>query len=75
MTEDSNSAIENIRLDQLLQLIGVAETGGRAKLLIQAGEVFVNGEMETRRRRKLSAGDTVEFDGNSWLTQDFLSGN
>ncbi len=52
-----------IRLDDFLKLAGVTATGGQAKLLIQAGEVLVNGEVETRRRRKLVAGDIVEFDG------------
>ena len=35
-------------------------SGGEAKVLIQAGEVLVNGEVETRRGRKLVAGDVVE---------------
>lgn len=51
-----------IRLDQFLQLCGVP-TGGQAKLLIQGGEVSVNGEVETRRRRKLHVGDEVGLDG------------
>jgi ribosome-associated protein len=52
----------SIRLDQFLQLCGVP-TGGQAKVLIQSGEVSVNGEVETRRRRKLVPGDSVGFDG------------
>jgi ribosome-associated protein len=51
-----------IRLDQFLQLCGVA-TGGQAKVLIQAGQVKLNGEVETRRRKKLSIGDEVLLDG------------
>lgn len=47
-----------IRLDQFLKTCGV-ETGGQAKLLIQAGEVLVNGEVETRRRKQLTIGDEV----------------
>ena len=47
-----------IRLDQFLKTCGV-ETGGQAKLLIQAGDVLVNGQVETRRRRQLRAGDRV----------------
>ncbi len=50
---------DTIRLDQFLKLSGCAETGGEAKLLIQAGEVTVNGELETRRRKKLVPGDRV----------------
>ena len=49
-----------IHLDQFLKRCGVA-TGGQAKLLIQGGEVTVNGEIETRRRRQLRAGDEVTF--------------
>ena len=50
-----------IRLDQFLKLSGVVESGGQAKVLIQAGEVQVNGETETRRRRQLVVGDCVEL--------------
>ena len=47
-----------IDLDQFLKTCGVA-TGGQAKLMIQGGEVKVNNETETRRRRKLRVGDEV----------------
>lgn len=50
---------DTIKLDQFLKLKGVVDTGGQAKLLIQAGEVKVNGKVETRRGRKLMAGDRV----------------
>ena len=56
----------NIRLDHFLQACGV-ETGGQAKLLIQAGEILVNGEVETRRRKKLFEGDEVEFNGDVFI--------
>jgi ribosome-associated protein len=49
-----------LRLDQFLKLCGVAETGGQAKQLIQGGEVTLNGEIETRRRKKLSIDDVIE---------------
>ena len=49
-----------IHLDQFLKTCGVP-TGGQAKRMIQSGEVFVNGELETRRRRQLRAGDEVAF--------------
>jgi ribosome-associated protein len=63
---------EPIRLDQFLKFTGLAETGGHAKLLIQAGEVAVNCEVETRRRRKLHAGDVVSVDGNELAVSDYL---
>ena len=52
-----------IRLDHFLQRSGLAQTGGHAKLLIQDGEVFVNGEQEQRRRKMLVEGDVVLCDG------------
>lgn len=55
-----------LRLDDALKLAGVAATGGHAKQLIQAGEVRVNGEVETRRKRKLVEGDVVEVGGESF---------
>ena len=58
-----------IRLDHFLQFRGFAQTGGHAKLLIQDGEVTVNGEVETRRRRKLRAGDIVACEGREEKVQ------
>ncbi len=55
--------METIRLDQFIKFQGIAETGGQAKLLIQDGQVLVNGEPETRRGRKLQIGDVVEVAG------------
>ena len=54
---------ETIRLDQFLKLQGLVETGGHAKVVIQAGEVRVNGQIEIRRRRQLQIGDVVEYAG------------
>ena len=65
---------DTLRLDQFLKLNGIAESGGRAKLLVQGGEVQVNGEVETRRRRKLVIGDVVEVDGTRYSPDEFLSG-
>ncbi len=56
-----------IRLDQFLQVQGIAATGGQAKLLIQSGEVSVNGAVETRRRRQLRIGDVVTFAGDDFI--------
>lgn len=57
------SSDEPLRLDQFLKMRGITGTGGQAKLLIQGGEVRVNGTVETRRRRQLRTGDVVEFEG------------
>jgi len=49
-----------IKLDSLLKLANLVMSGGEAKLLIMDGQVKVNGEVETRRGRKLYPGDRVE---------------
>ena len=49
-----------ITLGQALKAANVVGTGGEGKMLIQHGEVLVNGEVETRRGRKLASGDVVE---------------
>ena len=56
---------EYIKLDSLLKLAGLVETGGEAKLFIQNGQVQVNGEACTMRGKKLRAGDTVTLDGRT----------
>jgi len=55
-----------IKLDQFLKLTGAVQTGGEAKLVIQFGEVTVNGEIETRRGRKLTPGDRVTYAGETY---------
>lgn len=54
---------EHITLDALLKATGLAGSGGGAKMLIAGGSVAVNGETETRRGRKLRAGDVVVVGG------------
>ena len=49
-----------ITLGQALKTANLVGSGGEAKVLIQGGEVRVNGEVETRRGRKLKGGDVVE---------------
>lgn len=55
---------EFIKLGQALKAAGLVESGVDAKEVIVQGLVVVNGEIETRRRRKLYDGDEVEFDGD-----------
>ncbi|NLY21115.1 MAG: S4 domain-containing protein YaaA [Tissierellia bacterium] len=57
---------EFIKLDQFLKLAATVESGGVAKHLIQDGEVLVNGEVETRRGKKLITGDVVEIFGEKY---------
>ena len=61
-----------IRLDQLLKLRGVAESGGHAKAMVQNGLVKVNGEVDVRRGRKLVAGDVIETRGTTITVDDAL---
>jgi len=50
---------EFIRLDALLKFASIASTGGEAKILIQSGDVFVNGELCVMRGKKIKPGDIV----------------
>ena len=54
---------EPIELFRLLKFEGLASSGGEAKILIAEGLVLVNDECETRKRRKIVAGDIVECGG------------
>lgn len=54
---------EFIKLGQLLKLAGLASSGVEAKIVIQDGQVKVNGEVETRRGKKIFPQDVVEFQG------------
>jgi len=53
---------EYIRLDDLLKIGGAVGTGGHAKVVIQDGQVLLNGVVCEQRGKKLRAGDTVQYD-------------
>lgn len=55
-----------IRLDSAMKLADMVVTGGHAKIVIQDGEVKLNGEICTMRGKKLHSGDRVEFDGRGF---------
>ena len=61
---------EFIKLGQVLKAAGLVENGVEAKEVIQEGLVMVNGEVDTRRGRKLYAGDQVVFDGEEIKIED-----
>ena len=61
---------EFIKLGQALKAEGLVETGAEAKYVIQDGLVKVNGEVDTRRGKKLYSGDVVEFDGEEIKIED-----
>jgi ribosome-associated protein len=54
---------EYIELIKLLKVMQLVQTGGHAKIVVEEGEVLLNGETEFRKRAKLRDGDVVEFDG------------
>ena len=55
---------EFIKLGQALKLAGLVSSGIEAKVVVQDGKVKVNGETDTRRGRKLYAGDIFEYNGS-----------
>ena len=60
---------EFIRLDSLLKLTGLVDTGGQAKIMIQNGEISVNGEPCTMRGKKLRPGDIVACGGKQFQVE------
>lgn len=70
LTENDDQSDFVIQLDQFLKLEGITQSGGEAKHVIQSGEVKVNGETDTRRKRKLRAGDVVEVFGNRYTVTE-----
>ncbi|MBI3349305.1 MAG: RNA-binding S4 domain-containing protein [Burkholderiales bacterium] len=56
---------EFIELDKLLKAMGLVESGGRARMLIAAGEVTVDGQVELRKTAKMRAGQVVQFGGQA----------
>jgi ribosome-associated protein len=54
---------EPVELHKILKFEGLVPSGGVAKLAIESGDVTVNGEIETRKRKKMLAGDVIEFNG------------
>ncbi len=60
---------EFIRLDAFLKLVDAVQSGGHAKIVIQGGEVRVNGEICGQRGKKLRPGDTVEFEKAKYIVR------
>ncbi len=60
---------EFIELNKLLKILQWANSGGQANLIISDGAVLVNGEVETRKRKKLRKGDKVEFEGQEAIVE------
>ena len=56
---------EYIELCNLLKIANLVATGGHAKIVIAEGEVLLDGEVETRKRKKVSKGSVVEYEGST----------
>ena len=63
MMENIIITTEFIKLQDLLKFANMVSTGGEAKIIIQEGEVKVNGEVCTMRGKKIRPGDIVELGG------------
>lgn len=57
------NGVEFIELIKLLKLLHIAQSGGHAKIMVEEGEVKLNGEVEFRKRAKLRPGDVIETSG------------
>lgn len=56
---------DHIQLDQLLKATGICSSGGEAHAAVEAGAVYVDGQVEERKRAKLRPGQVVEFAGET----------
>ena len=68
MTQDTST--KYLELNTSLRIMGIPGTGGKIKLIIRSGTVKVNGEIETRNKRKLMAGDVVEYLGKEYTVEE-----
>lgn len=57
---------EPVELYKILKFEGIVASGGEAKAVIDDGQVLVNGEIETRKRKKIISGDVIEFMDNKF---------
>jgi ribosome-associated protein len=60
---------EYIKLGQALKAAGLVESGVDGKLVIQDGQVSVNGQVETQRGKKLYGGEVIEFGGQKVIIE------
>ena len=71
MTKIIDLKKDHIKLGQVLKAAGLVESGVEAKIVIKDGLVKVNGEIETRRGKKLYDGDIVSFEENEIKIKEF----
>lgn len=60
---------EFIKLGQALKLAGLVDSGVEAKIVVQDGQVNVNGEIDTRRGKKLYPDDSFEYNGTTVIVK------
>ena len=58
---------EPVELYKILKFEGLASSGGEAKQVIAGGQILLNGEIETRKRKKIVAGDVITFGSDKLL--------
>lgn len=58
---------EHVELFKILKFEGIASSGAEAKDMIAAGNILVNGLIEKQKRKKIVAGDTIQFNGEIFL--------
>jgi ribosome-associated protein len=64
MEKDDQKYIE---LNTFLKINNIASTGGQAKTIIRNGEILLNGNVETRNKKKLYTGDTVTYNSKKFV--------
>lgn len=69
MAESVKITTEFIKLDALLKFASLVNSGGEAKMLIQDGQIFVNGEVCTMRGKKIRSGDKVSYNGKEVVVE------
>ena len=58
---------EPVELFKILKFEGIVDSGGRAKSVIAAGEVKLNDNVELQKRKKVVAGDIIEYQGEKFV--------
>ena len=61
---------KHIELNTFVKIMGLVGSGGEAKHLIRSGVITVDGEVETRNRRKLLSGMKIGYNGKSYIITD-----
>lgn len=70
--KEVNISTEYITLGQFLKLADIIQSGGEAKLFLLERDIIVNGEIDSRRGRKLRDGDVIVVDNNEYVVRRCL---